>query len=81
LKLKADQKLEPGFAYRLSMRQIFGELMPAEKAGLREAARQEADRRKREAAKTGDQTLEQPVSAEKLFLDVMAKLVKEPKRE
>jgi hypothetical protein len=80
LKLQADQQIEPSFAYRLSMRQIFGELLPAESDALKAAARQESERRHKLAEEKGDKDLEKPVSAERLFIDLMSVLVRDGKK-
>jgi hypothetical protein len=80
MKLQADQKVEPAFARRLSMRQIFGELLPAESDALKAAARQESERRHKLAGEKGDKDLEKPVSAERLFIDLMNVLVREQRK-
>ena len=76
LKLQADPNVGPEFARRLSLRQIFGELLPAETKALQEAARKESEERRREAEEKKRPDLIRPVSAEKLFIDLM-----NPKKE
>ena len=76
LKLDAGQKVTVDQAYRFSMRQIFADLLPSEKNALAEVARQEQARR-REGIQTGsDKAKIKPLSAEKLFINLMSAVFK-----
>ena len=76
LKLDAQQKLTVDQAYRFSMRQIFADLLPSEKKALAEVARQEQERRRVEVRTGADKAKVKPLSAEKLFVDLMSAVFK-----
>ncbi|MEY4745313.1 MAG: hypothetical protein RL272_1258 [Candidatus Parcubacteria bacterium] len=68
MKLAADAQMAPEFARRVSILQAYGDLMPAERRALDEAAHREAERGKAEG---GARTGSAPASAERMFAALM----------
>lgn len=64
LKLAADEKVAPEFARKVSVLQAYGDLMPAERRALAEAAREENERHAKEGRPEDG---ESAVSAERMF--------------
>ncbi|HTK05429.1 MAG TPA: hypothetical protein VL500_07625, partial [Candidatus Eisenbacteria bacterium] len=72
LKLADDEQVEPAFARKVSILQIYGDLMPAERRALVEAARRQLEEKRRD----GEVADTEPVSAERMFAALIETAIK-----
>ena len=74
MKLAADEQIAPEFARKVSLLQAYGDLMPAERRALQDAANADAERRSREGRASDNK---EAVSPERMFAALLDALKQE----